>query len=116
MKNPIQPGLALVVVLVAPVAWADPYVTLGIAVASEAVTASTSGINHPTRCDRVLYADPSRAPVDAARTDNTVRALLRDSFDLSGSFAGMASFGYARDRLRIEAEFLSRAHEGGVAR
>ena len=116
MKKTIRTGLALVVVVAAPTAWAGPYVTLGLAFASEEVTASNSGINHPTRCDRVLYADPSRAPVDAACTDNSVRALVSDSFNLGGAFAGTASIGYAWDRLRIEAEFLSRAHDGGVSR
>ena len=116
MKKTIRTGLALGVVVAAPTAWAGPYVTLGLAFASEEVTASNSGINHPTRCDRVLYADPSRAPVDAACTDNSVRALVSDSFNLGGAFAGTASIGYAWDRLRIEAEFLSRAHDGGVSR
>ena len=106
-------GMALV--FWARIGWAGPYVSLGVAFATDEIGASTSGINHPTRCDRVLYADPSMAADDAACRDNTVRAFLSDSFDLGGAFAGSASFGYAWERLRLEAEFLSRAHEGGIA-
>ncbi len=96
-------------------ALAGPYVSLGLDFANDEIGASSSGVNHPTRCDRLLYADPSMAPGDAACTDDTVRTLLSDSFDLGGSFNGAAAFGYAWGSLRIEAEFLSRAHEGDLA-
>lgn len=117
MKSMIRISLfsGIALVLSARLASADPYVSIGLTFATDEIGASTSGINHPTRCDRVLYTDPSMAPNDAACTDNSVRAFLSDSFDLGGAFAGSASLGYDWDRLRIEAEFLSRAHEGGVA-
>ena len=102
-------------VLVAENARTEPYVTLGLTFASDKIGASTSGINHPTRCDRFLYTDPSMAPGGAECRDTTVRAFLSDAFDLGGAIAGSASIGYAWDRLRVEAEFLSRAHEGDVA-
>ena len=95
---------------------AGPYLTFGLSFATDEIGASTSGINHPTPCDRVLYTDPAMASTDAACTDNTVRAFLSDSFDLGGAFAGSASLGYAWDSLRVEAEWLSRAHQGEVAR
>ena len=117
MKTMVRklPATACAVALLGSAAHAGPYVTLGLTFASDEIGASASGVNHPTRCDRELYTDPSMASTDAACTDNTVRTFLSDSFDLGGAFAGSASFGYAWDALRIEAEFLNRAHEGGVA-
>ncbi len=106
---------AVALVLVSEIARTEPYVTLGLTFASDEIGASTSGINHPTRCDRFLYSDPSMAPGGAECRDTTVRAFLSDTFDLGAAIAGSASFGYAWDRLRIEAEFLSRTHEGGSA-
>ena len=90
------------------------YASLGLEVASEQIGASTSGVNHPTRCDRLLYSDPSAAPTDAACTDDTVRQILGGVFDLGEAFSGSASLGYAWERVRFEAEFLSRAHPGAT--
>ena len=39
---------------------AGPYGSLGVAFASEEIGVSTSGVNHPTGCNRLLYADPCR--------------------------------------------------------
>ena len=90
------------------------YASVGLAVASEQIGASTSGVNHPTRCDRVLYSDPSAAPADAACTDDTVRQILGGTFELGEAFSGSASLGYAWQRVRFEAEFLSHAHAGAT--
>ncbi len=78
------------------------------------LNSTLSGLNHPTRCDRLLYADPADAPTDAACTDNTVRALVENTFDGSAGFAGAANLGYAAGPVRIEAEFLQRRRPGGI--
>ncbi len=88
------------------------YASLGVAFATEDVGASTHAVNHPTRCDRLLYADPSAVPSDAACLDNTVRRLVGGAYDLGGAITGSASLGYAWDRVRVEAEFLKRSHDG----
>ena len=104
MKTMVRklPATACAVALLGSAAHAGPYVTLGLTFASDEIGAITSGVNHPTRCDRELYTDPSMASTDAACTDNTVRTFLSDSFDLGGAFAGSARFrirlGCASDR------------------
>ena len=103
---------AVALLLVSENVRSEPYVTLGLTFARDEIGASTSGINHPTRCDSFLYTDPSMAPGGAECRDTTVRAFLSDTFDLGGAIAGSASFGYAWDRLRVEAEFLSRCARG----
>ena len=103
-------GLALM--LCAPVAMAgETYVSIGLGLASDEIDASTIALNHPTRCDRLLYANPSSAPSDAACLDTTHRLLFSDSFDLGSALAGSASVGYAWERFRLEAEFLGRSHD-----
>ena len=115
MKPPIPLALLASIVLPFGLTTAEAqglYATLGIAFATEDIGAGSSGINHPTRCDRLLYADPSAAPNDAACSDNTVRRIVGGSYDLGGAITGSASLGYAWERLRVEAEFLSRSHDG----
>ena len=91
---------------------AEPYASIGVGFAAERVDASASGINHPTRCDRLLYSDPLTAPTDATCTDNSVRHISNGSFKLGEALVGSASFGIAWHRARIEAEFLGRTHGG----
>ncbi len=91
---------------------AEPYASIGVGFAAERVDASASGINHPTRCDRLLYSDPLTAPGDATCTDNTVRHISNGSFKLGEALVGSASLGIAWDKARIEAEFLGRTHGG----
>ena len=88
------------------------YASLGIALATEEVGAGSSGVNHPTRCDSLLYSDPSAVPADPACSDNTVRRIVGGSYDLGSSITGSASLGYAWERVRVEAEFMSRSHDG----
>lgn len=88
------------------------YASLGVAFATEEVAAGSSGVNHPTRCDSLLYSDPAAVPTDAACSDNTVRQIVGGTYDLGSAFTGSASLGYAWERVRVEAEFLSRSHDG----
>ena len=72
-----------------------------------------TAVDHPTRCDVLLYPDPGLAPSsDAACRDNTSRPVFDNSFDLGSKFAGGVSIGYDLGKLRLELEHLSR-HQGG---
>ena len=90
----------------------ETYVSVGLGLATDEIGASTTGINHPTRCDSLLYANPGNAPSDAACTDSTARRFFGDTFDLGGALSGSISLGYAWDRFRVEAEFLGASHDG----
>ena len=91
---------------------AGPYAAFAVGVGGEKVQAGVYGVNHPTRCDRLLYANPYSAPTDAACTATTAQHLIDDSFSLGVGFVGTASLGYAWDSLRVELEFLNRSHGG----
>ncbi len=90
----------------------ETYLAIGMGLATDEVSASTTGVNHPTRCDSLLYADRASAPTDAACTDSTARQFFGDTFDLGGALSGSISLGYAWDRFRVEAEFLGSSHDG----
>ena len=90
----------------------EAYVSIGLGLATDEIGASTTGVNHPTRCDSLLYANPDNAPSDAACTDATPRRFFGDSFDLGSALAGSIGLGYAWNRFRVEAEFLGSSHDG----
>ena len=94
---------------------AQPYITIGAGYGGDEIGGSVAGINHPTRCDRLLYANPADAPRDAACLDSTSRTFFEGAFDLGGGFLGSASAGFAWRSWRVEAEFLTSTHEGAVA-
>ena len=89
---------------------AGPYASFAVGVGGEKAQAGVYGVNHPTRCDQLLYANPASAPTDAACTATTAQYLIDDSFSLGVGFVGTASLGYAWDSLRVEVEFLNRSH------
>ena len=89
-----------------------PYVGFGIGYGGGELSAATTGVNHPTRCDRLLYANPQNAPSGGACADNVSRQFFAGSFGLGAGLVGSASVGYAWGKFRVEAEFLSRAHPG----
>ena len=91
------------------------FVSLAIGYGGEEFDAATTGVNHPTRCDRLLYANPQNAPTDAACRETASRRIFGGTFDLGGAFVGSASIGQAWPRWRIEAEFLGRSHSGASA-
>ena len=103
----------LAIMLCAPAATAGgTYVSIGLGIASDEIDASTTAVNHPTRCDSLLYANTADAPRDAACLDTTARRLFSDSFDPGAGLAGSISLGYAWERFRVEAELLGRSHDG----
>ncbi len=81
---------------------------------ADAATLGTvlTAVNHPTRCDALLYPAPAMAPTDAACRDNTSRPLFDNSFEPGAKVAAGISIGYDLGRLRLELEHLSR-HQGG---
>ena len=74
------------------------------------------GANHPTRCDRLLYANPVEAPVEEA-----CAAPLTDTrqgsygFGRNSGTAHSLALGYVAGSPRFEAEFLMRAQSGEPA-
>ncbi|MXZ70830.1 MAG: hypothetical protein F4Z04_04895, partial [Acidobacteria bacterium] len=67
---------------------------LGV-VNSTAVSSSLSGVNHPTRCDVLLYPSSVTPPVDdAACLDRTPAVIFSNEFDHSRGLAGGFMAGY----------------------
>ena len=65
------------------------YAALELGVARGVVLdTDVAGVNHPTRCDRLLCAAPADAPVDAVCTDDSPATLLTNSFSARNGFAG----------------------------
>lgn len=93
-------------------------VELGFANPSD-VTSAISGVNHPTRCDRLLYpasSPPDEIANDMACTANIPRPLSNNSYDLGTGFLGGLSLGYTLDRFRVEFEYMNRSHGGDSSR
>lgn len=93
-------------------------VELGFANPSD-VTSAISGVNHPTRCDRLLYpasSPPAEIANDTDCTANSPRPLSNNSYDLGTGFLGGLSLGYTLDRFRVEFEYMNRSHGGDSSR
>ena len=81
---------------------------LGIANATP-VNSSLSGINHPTRCDVLLYPSSVRPPVHDPACLNTVPAVIASNeFDHGRGLASGFMVGYAAGRVRLEVDYLHR--------
>ena len=71
------------------------------------------GAHHPTRCDRLLYANPADAPSDAECTASlTSSSQGAYAFDRDTGRAQSIAVGYAAGSLRFEAELLLRQQLG----
>jgi len=86
---------------------------------SDALTmrARIEGIDHPTRCDRLLYPDPATVPRDPACSASASGVFATVEFDRGAetmTSATALALGYARGRLRVEAE-LSNTMLGGTS-
>ena len=89
-------------------------VELGFANPSD-LTSTLSLVNHPTRCDSLLYPDSSVPPEianDRDCTANTPQQTRPNSYDLDMGFLGGLSLGYTLDRFRVEFEYMNRSHGG----
>lgn len=81
---------------------------LGIA-NSSTITATRSGVNHPTRCDVLLYPPSVSPPAnDPACLSNTYALATSNEFDLGTGIAGGLMVGYMTGGLRFEVEYLHR--------
>ena len=85
------------------------YIGLELGLAnSSSVDSTVIAVNHPTRCDSLLYPEGISPPNDAACTTAEAKPLFANSFDPDAGFAGGVALGYSLDRLRFEIEFLNR--------
>lgn len=71
------------------------------------LSVATSGVNHPTRCDSLLYANPADAPRDAECTANTAQEFFSNLFDPGYGLGAGAAVGYRFGRLRLEFSVLA---------
>ena len=62
-------------------------------------------VNHPTRCDSLLYGAGMSPPADPACADNTPRSAALTGFGPGGSSAFGLQAGYGWGRLRMELEY-----------
>ncbi len=86
------------------------YAGLQIGVAdSTPVSSSLGGINHPSRCDVLLYPSSVSPPVqDPACFDNVPTVLLSNEFDHGRGLASGIMVGYVAGGVRLEVEYLHR--------
>ena len=76
---------------------------------SSTVASSLNGVNHPTRCDVVLYPASVNPPAnDPACLDNTPAVITSNEFDPGGGLASGFMVGYMLGGLRFEVEYLHR--------
>ena len=80
------------------------------------LTSSVTGVNHPTRCDRILYPASTSPPAsDEACRASTPTVILRNAFDLGGGAVSGLLAGYRADRVRVEVEYLTRSQGPATA-
>ena len=79
---------------------------------ARALGVAVSGVDHPTRCDALLYPDPAAAPRDEACTAVTPREFFRNLFDPGRGFTGGGALGYRFGRLRVEVSLAAAGSEG----
>ena len=80
------------------------------------LTSSVTGVNHPTRCDRLLYPASTSPPAsDEACRASTPTVILRNAFDLGGGAVSGLLAGYRADRVRVEVEYLTRSQGPATA-
>lgn len=85
------------------------YYATSVGVASGASTvAHLTGINHPTRCDRLLYADPTDAPTDPECRSTETSLDFVFTFEPEGGLGGNAVVGYGFGALALELEAAQR--------
>ncbi|MCY3853361.1 MAG: outer membrane beta-barrel protein [Gammaproteobacteria bacterium] len=93
------------------IAHADFYVGADIGLAdSRTLDSRISGHSKPTRCDVLMYGDETRPSAaignDPACTDDSIKEKWNSRFDAGSGLAAGLHAGYARNRWRIELEFM----------
>ena len=86
------------------------YVSLQLGIANATpVNSSLSGINHPTRCDVLLYPSSVRPPVhEPACLENVLAEIASNKFEHDRGLVGGFMVGYAAGLVRLEVEYLHR--------
>ena len=80
------------------------------------LTSVVTGVNHPTRCDRLLYPASTSPPAsDEACRASTPTAILDNAFNPGGGVVSGLLFGYRADRVRVEVEYLTRSQGPATA-
>lgn len=75
-------------------------------------TSSQTFLNHPTRCDALLYPDGMRPPPDPACDAREATTALTNSFDIGAGFGFGSTVGVTFGALRFELDFRLRGgHE-----
>ena len=87
-----------------------PYAGLQTGVANAStVSSSLGGVNHPTRCDALLYPPSVNPPSgDRACRDGTPAVISANEFEPAAGTASGLMVGYMLGSLRFEAEYLHR--------
>ena len=87
-----------------------PYAGLQTGVANAStLSSSLGGVNHPTRCDALLYPPSVNPPSgDAACRDGTLAVISANEFEPAAGTASGFMVGYMLGSLRFEAEYLHR--------
>jgi len=73
-------------------------------------TSSQTFLNHPTRCDRLLYPEGLTPPDDAACGAREAATAITNSFDVGTGFGYGSTVGLSFGALRVELDFRMRGH------
>ena len=71
---------------------------------------SQTFLNHPTRCDTLLYPEGLTPPNDAACDAREPTTSLTNSFDIGTGFGYGSTVGLTYGALRVELDFRLRSH------
>ena len=77
---------------------------------ARAAKSSQTFLNHPTRCDTLLYPEGLTPPNDAACDARGATTSLTNSFDIGTGFGYGSAVGLAFGALRVELDFRLRSH------
>ena len=73
-------------------------------------TSSQTFLNHPTRCDRLLYPEWLAPPGDPACDAGEAATAITNSFDVGTGFGYGSTVGLSFGALRFELDFRMRGH------
>ena len=80
---------------------------------ASSLDSGVTALNHPTKCDVLLYPDPSLAPTgDPECQADTPTPFSETRQDPGGAFTGFLTGGYDFGSVRLEAEYTVRRHVG----
>lgn len=71
---------------------------------------SQTFLNHPTRCDRLLYPEGLTPPDDAACGAGEAATAITNSFDVGTGFGYGSTVGLSFGAIRVELDFRMRGH------